>query len=99
MGHQRINIIRLLTTKWRVPSFLVDGNDFAEKHWNYWRISLIIQVPVQQTYNALPRPLSNELEQYIEGLLKKKLIFNLYHECPTNISTPITSGSTMQKKR
>ena len=79
--------------------FLVDGNDFAEKNWNYWRISLIIQVPVQQTDNALPRPLSSELEQYIAGLLNEKLISNLYHECPTNISTPITSGSTMQKKR
>ena len=53
--------------------FLVDGNDFAEKDWNYWRISLIIQVPVQQTDNALPRPLSSELEQYIAGLLNEKL--------------------------
>ena len=46
--------------------------DVGEADLNQIKISLMVQVLVQQTYNSISRPLRNKLKHYIEDLLSKQ---------------------------
>ena len=46
--------------------------DVGEADLNQIKISLKVQVLVQQIYNSISRPLRNKLKRYIEDLLSKQ---------------------------
>ena len=65
----------MISTEERVPSqpdvFSVDDKDIGEVNSTFLETSLNDQVPAQQSYNSIPRPLHEEFKYYIEDLLNK----------------------------
>ena len=73
-----------------ISVFSVDNNNDGEVDSNYMKISLKNQVPVQQTYNSILRPLYNELKHYIYDLLKRQWI--------VHSATAYTGGSSEKER-